>query len=183
MAWFRSGESSHKHSLLIFLLSFPGTISCQKCVTSSSPPHFTEHLIWIKLKLLPHHSAHTFFPFFFPRTVVTKLDKLLISTKAISMPFTHQSQQMRRAKSMEEAPVDQCLLPFCTVAPLLQVAFPGWRAADEFTHQLPSEQSKCLCFLLLLSPPSMTCLCSGHWNYNDESYDSNNIKGIIDTNN
>lgn len=69
-----------------FLLSFSGTISCQKCVTSSSLPH----LMWIKLKLLPHQSVHTSFPFFLPKTAVTKLDKLLISTKVLSTPFRHQ---------------------------------------------------------------------------------------------
>lgn len=59
-------------SFLICLLSLPGTISCQKCVTSSSPAHFMKHLIWIKLKLLPHQSLHTpHNPCSFPRIAVT----------------------------------------------------------------------------------------------------------------
>lgn len=82
-----------KSSLLILVLSFPGTISCQKCVTSSGLPYFMEHLIWIKLKLLPHQSLHSFFPLSVVSAAIIKLDILLISNKAVSTPFKHQSQR------------------------------------------------------------------------------------------
>lgn len=57
-------EMAHTPTNAVFsfpLLSFPGTISCQKCVISSRPPHLT----WLKFKLLPHQSVHTFFPALF----------------------------------------------------------------------------------------------------------------------
>lgn len=107
-----------------FLSSFLGTVSCQKCVTSSSPPH----LIWIKLKLLPYQSVHTFFPFSLPRTAITKLDKLLISTKVLSTPFRHQ-----RPKGWDELKAMRKLRSYSSLQThsFLQAVFLDLLAANE----------------------------------------------------